>query len=262
MELKVESRKLKVKGPTFVVSSKRRTSGPQRTYLVAFLLGFVILFASAGPAARAATLDGTVFDPSGRAVRGARVSLLTPLVPLEECQTDARGRFEFSGLRGGTYRLVATVPGFAVTPVQVKLGEREMQTVDLRLALSAVQEHVVVSATLGGALSPQVGSSIDVLTRRDLDEQGAQAVFEILREVPGVAVNQTGRRGGVTGLFIRGGNSNYNLVMLDGMQVNQFGGDFDFASLPVDGVERVEITRGPQSALYGSNAVTGVINIV
>jgi outer membrane cobalamin receptor len=183
-------------------------------------------------------------------------------VPLEECQTDARGRFEFSGLRGGTYRLVATVPGFAVSPVQVELGAREMQTVDLRLALSAVQEHVVVSATLGGALSPQVGSSINILTRRDLDEQGAQAVFEVLREVPGVAVNQTGRRGGVTGLFIRGGNSNYNLVMLDGMQVNQFGGDFDFASLPVDGVERVEITRGPQSALYGSNAVTGVINIV
>ena len=262
MELKVESRKLKVKGPTFVVSSKRRTFGPPPACLGTFLLGFLILSASAGPAARAATLDGTVFDPSGRAVRGARVSLLTPLVPLEECQTDARGRFEFSGLRGGTYRLVATVPGFAVTPVQVKLGEREMQTVDLRLALSAVQEHVVVSATLGGALSPQVGSSIDVLTRRDLDEQGAQAVFEILREVPGVAVNQTGRRGGVTGLFIRGGNSNYNLVMLDGMQVNQFGGDFDFASLPADGVERVEITRGPQSALYGSNAVTGVINIV
>jgi outer membrane cobalamin receptor len=212
--------------------------------------------------ARAATLEGTVFDPSGRAVAGAHVSLLRQLAPLEERQTDARGHFEFTGLRAGTYRLVATVPGFAAAPVEVEVGERQAQTADLRLVLSAVQEHVVVSATLGGALSPQVGSSIDVLTRRDLDEQGAQAVFEVLREVPGVAVNQTGRRGGVTGVFIRGGNSNYNLVMLDGMQVNQFGGDFDFASLPADGVERVEITRGPQSALYGSNAVTGVINVV
>lgn len=212
--------------------------------------------------ARAATLDGTVFDPSGRAVRGARVSLLSTLVPLEERQTDARGRFEFTGLRGGTYRLVATMPGFAASPVQVELDESETRTVGFHLALSAIQEHVVVSATLGGALSPQVGSSIDVLTRRDLDQQGAQAVFEVLRDVPGVAVNQTGRRGGVTGVFIRGGNSNYNLVLLDGVEVNQFGGDFDFASLPVDGVERVEITRGPQSALYGSNAVTGVINIV
>jgi outer membrane receptor protein involved in Fe transport len=212
--------------------------------------------------ARAATLEGTVFDPSGRAAPGAHVSLLRQLAPLEERQTDARGHFGFAGLRSGTYRLVATVPGFAVTPVEVEVGEREMQTVDLHLVLSAVQEHIVVSATLGGAFSPQVGSSIDVLTRRDLDEQGAQAVFEVLRAVPGVAVNQTGRRGGVTGVFIRGGDSNYNLVMLDGIKVNQFGGDFDFASLPADGVDRVEVIRGPQSALYGSNAVTGVINIV
>jgi outer membrane cobalamin receptor len=262
VKLKVESRKLKVEGPIFVVSSKHCASGPQRTCLGTFLLGFVIVFASAGTAARAATLEGTVLDPSDRAVPRAHVSLLRQLAPLEERQTDARGHFEFTGLRAGTYRLVTTVPGFAATPVEVEVGEREAQTANLRLVLSAVQEHVVVSATLGGALSPQVGSSIDVLTRRDLDEQGAQAVFEVLREVPGVAVNQTGRRGGVTGLFIRGGNSNYNLVMLDGMQVNQYGGDFDFASLPADGVERVEITRGPQSALYGSNAVTGVINIV
>jgi outer membrane cobalamin receptor len=222
--------------------------------LLGFLLGTAL--------GRAATIEGTVFDPGGRAVPDARVSLLRQLALLEERQADARGHFEFPGLRGGTYRLVAAVPGFAVTPVEVRVGEGDTLTADLRLVLSAVQEHVVVSATLGGALSPQVGSSVEVLTRRDLDEQGAQAVFEALREVPGVAVNQTGRRGGVTGVFIRGGNSNYNLVMLDGMQVNQFGGDFDFASLPADGVEHVEIVRGPQSALYGSNAVTGVINIV
>jgi outer membrane cobalamin receptor len=211
---------------------------------------------------RAATLEGTVLDPSGRTVPGARVSLLHQLTPLEERQTDARGRFEFNGLRRGAYRLVASVPGFTASSVQIEVGEDETRTVDLRLALSAVQEHVVVSATLGGALSPQVGSSINVVTRRDMDEQGAQAVFEVLREVPGVTVTQAGRHGGATGVFIRGGNSNYNLVMLDGMQVNQFGGDFDLASLPADGVERVEIARGPQSALYGSNAVAGVINIV
>ncbi|PYU98667.1 MAG: TonB-dependent receptor, partial [Acidobacteria bacterium] len=66
----------------------------------------------------------------------------------------------------------------------------------------------------------------------------------------------------MTGVFIRGGNSNYNLVMIDGVQINQYGGDFDFAPLTVDGVDRVEIIRGPQSALYGSNAVAGVINVV
>ena len=272
MKSRVESRRSKVKSQKLKVESRKSTIerggslpvGVQARGsdlgLRAVALLFLLCLIAGG--VRAATLEGTVLDPSGRTVAGARVSLLRQLAPLAERQTDARGRFEFTGLRGGTYRLVGSVPGFAASPVQVELGERDAQTVDLHLALSAVQEHVVVSATLGGALSPQVGSSINVLTHRDLDEQGAQAVFEVLRDVPGVAVNQTGRRGGVTGIFIRGGNSNYNLVMLDGIQVNQFGGDFDFASLPADGVDRVEVIRGPQSALYGSNAVTGVINIV
>jgi len=272
MRLKVESRRLKVNSQQLTVDRRKATRTHEEDALTEvrnripdfglWAAGFAFLVCLTVGGARAGTLEGTVLDPSGRAVPGARVSLLRQFTPLEERQTDARGRFEFNGLRGGAFRLVASVPGFTASSVQVEVGKGETRTVDLRLALSAVQEHVVVSATLGGALSPQVGSSINVVTRRDMDEQGAQAVFEVLREVPGVTVSQAGRHGGVTGVFIRGGNSNYNLVMLDGMQVNQFGGDFDFASLPVDGVDHVEITRGPQSALYGSNAVTGVINIV
>jgi vitamin B12 transporter len=87
-------------------------------------------------------------------------------------------------------------------------------------------------------------------------------VLEVLRGVPGVEVNQTGRRGGATGVFVRGGNSDCHLVMIDGIQVNEFGGDFDFAPLTVDRVDHVEVVRDPESALYGSNAVTGVINIM
>ena len=212
--------------------------------------------------APAAMLWGMVFDPSGRGVPGARVSLLTPLAVLEERQTDARGRYRFPGLRGGAFRLAANQPGFSTSSSEVQLGEGEVKQVDLHLELSALQEQVVVSASLGGALAPQIGSSVSILTRHEMDERGAQAVLEVFRGVPGVEVNQSGRRGGVTGVFIRGGNSNYNLVMIDGIQVNEFGGAFDFASLAVDGLEQVEIVRGPQSALYGSNAVTGVINLV
>ena len=216
----------------------------------------------AAASARAATLEGTVLDPSGLAVAGARVNLLAGPSPLEERQTDARGHFAFTNLPGGAYQLVASVPGFTASSMQVEVGESEAKTIDLRLTLSAVQQQVVVSGTLGGALAPQLGSSVSVLTRQEIDQRGEQAVFEVLRDVPGVAVTQAGRHGGATGVFLRGGNSNYNLVMIDGMQFNQFGGDFDFASLPTDGVDRVEVLRGPQSALYGSNAVTGAINIV
>jgi outer membrane receptor protein involved in Fe transport len=212
--------------------------------------------------AHAGVLRGTVLDPSGRAVPEARVSLLTAFTVLEERETDARGQYEFAGLHPGTFQLVASAAGFSAHPTEVELHSGETRTADLHLELSAVQEHVVVSASLGGTLAPQTGSSVTVLTQREIEDRGAQSVLEVLRGVPGVEVNQTGRRGGVTGVFIRGGNSNYNLVMIDGIQLNQFGGDFDFASLPAEGVDRVEVIRGPQSALYGSNAVTGVVNIV
>ena len=84
----------------------------------------------------------------------------------------------------------------------------------------------------------------------------------MLRELPGIAVADTGRRGGATSVFVRGGNSNYNLVMVDGIPLNQFGGDFDFSPLPTDGVAQVEVVRGAESALYGPDAVTSVVNLV
>ncbi len=225
-----------------------------------FLLGLSLLLPAAS--VRAATIEGTALDPSGRAVAGARVSLLASLKVLEERETDTRGHYKFENLGAGSYRLVANAPGFSVTSADVSLREGEAQNVDLRLELSAVEQQVVVSASLGGALAPQIGSSISVVTRHEIDDRGAQSVLEVLRGIPGVEVNETGRRGGVTGVFVRGGNSNYNLVMVDGIQMNEFGGGFDFAPLPADGVDRVEVTRGPESALYGSNAVTSVINVV
>jgi outer membrane cobalamin receptor len=210
---------------------------------------------------RAATIEGTIFDPSGRAVPNVRVSLLQSLTALDERQTDAKGEYKFEGLAKGSYRLVANAPGFSASTADVEMREDQTRSVDLHLALSAVQQQVVVSASLGGSLAPQLGSSVSTISEQEIDDRGAQNVTDVLRGVPGVALDDTGRRGGVTGAFIRGGDSDYNLVMVDGIQLNEFGGDFDFAPLPADGVDHVEVTRGAESALFGSNAVTGVVNI-
>jgi len=213
-------------------------------------------------ATHAATIEGTVFDPSGSAVPNVRVSLLRSLTALDERQTDAKGKYKFEGLAKGSYRLVANAPGFSASTADVELGEKQTRSVDLHLALSAVQQQVVVSASLEGALAPQLGSSVSTISNQEIDDRGAQNVTDVLRGVPGVALDDSGRRGGVTGLFVRGGDSNYNLVMLDGIQLNEFGGDFDFAPLPADGVDHIEVTRGAESALFGSNAVASVVNIV
>ena len=224
---------------------------------------FSILIALALPAALAAgTLTGIVTDPDGKAVPDARVSLLRSLVVVGERQTDAEGAYRFEDLDDGRYRLTAEAPGLAAAPVEAAVAGDATETRNLRLRLSAMTTQVVVSSSLGGALLPQVGSSVSLVTGGDLEDRAAQNAYESLRGIPGVEVNQTGRRGGVTGVFIRGGESKYNSVMVDGVPMNDFGGGMDMASLPADGIERVEITRGPQSALYGANAVTGVINIV
>ncbi len=223
----------------------------------------VLCALAAGMPGRAATIEGKVLDPAGRPVAGARISLLGKFEPLERRQTDSSGRYLFARLAPGTYRLVASSPGLTGSSKEIVIN-RDIQTemADLHLELAAVAQHVVVSATLGAALSSELGSSVSVVSRREIEDRGAENAYEVLRGLPGLAVNQTGRRGGVTGVYIRGGESDYNLVMIDGIPMNQFGGAFDFASLPADGVERIEVTRGPVSALYGSNAVTGAINVV
>jgi outer membrane cobalamin receptor len=222
----------------------------------------LLVSACAAHAAWASTLEGTVLDPSGKAVPAARVSLLRSLVAIAERQSDAEGAYKFEGLQDGTYQLAASARGLSGPTVSVEVRKDQDQRQDIRLALSALESQVVISASLGGALAPEIGSSVSLTNRHEIEDLGAQNVLEVLREAPGTEVIQTGRRGGFARVFIRGGESNYTAVMIDGIPMNQFGGEFNIASLPADGIERIEVTRGPESALYGANAMTGVVNII
>ena len=208
-----------------------------------------------------ASIAGTVFDPDGRVVAGARVTLLHAMAQLEERETNSEGKFQFEGLLAGTYQIVSTSANFDQYPVEINLQGDEKRVVDLHLKLSALQDRVVVSVAPGGALTSTIASSVSVVTAEEIDDRGAQVAADVLRGLPGVEINQSGGRGTVTSAFIRGGNSNYNLVMIDGIELNDFGGGFDLSPLPAEGVEQIEVIRGPESALYGSNAVSGVINI-
>jgi len=123
-------------------------------------------------------------------------------------------------------------------------------------------EEVVVSATRTEVPAGELGVSATVIGSPEIEARRTTDVLELLRDVAGVHVVQSGSRGGLTELYLRGGESNFTLVMIDGMQVNEAGGGFDFSTLTTDNIERIEIIRGPQSALYGSDAIGGVINII
>ena len=122
-----------------------------------------------------------------------------------------------------------------------------------------VLKEVVVTATRVAV--PAVTASVTVLQGDALRARGVEYVLDALREVPGAAVVQTGSFGGLTSLYLRGGNSNFVRVLIDGVPVNDPGGAFDFANLTTENVDRIEIVRGPASVLYGSDAVTGVVQI-
>ena len=122
---------------------------------------------------------------------------------------------------------------------------------------------VVVTATRVEIPQEQVTTSLSVITSDDIRAQQAVTVEEVLRTVPGVDVVQSGSRGSTTSVFIRGANSNQALVLVDGMEVNSVtAGNFDFAHLLTDNVDRIEVLRGAGGTLYGSKAVGWVINII
>ena len=120
---------------------------------------------------------------------------------------------------------------------------------------------VVVTATRSPLLAERAPSSVTVLTADALRRQGITMVIDALRQVPGLSLAQTGSYGGATSLFVRGGESKFTKVLVDGVPVNDAGGAFDFSSLTVDNLDRIEIVRGPASVLYGSDAVAGVVQL-
>ncbi|HEX9128632.1 MAG TPA: TonB-dependent receptor [Gemmatimonadaceae bacterium] len=120
---------------------------------------------------------------------------------------------------------------------------------------------VVVSATKVPRPAATLSQAVTVLLGDDLRAQGVTRVTDALREVPGASIVQTGSFGGITSLFLRGGESRYTKVLIDGVPVNAPGGSFDFSHLTTDNIDRIEIVRGPASVLYGADAVTGIVQI-
>src|SRR5260370_843933 len=124
---------------------------------------------------------------------------------------------------------------------------------------TVVLKPVVVTATRVPVSADLVTSAVTVLRGADLAAQGIRTVADALESVPGVHIVETGSFGGQTSLFMRGGESDYVKVLLDGVPLNQAGGGIDLAHLTTDNIDRIEIVPGPVSVLYGTDAVTGVV---
>jgi vitamin B12 transporter len=225
-------------------------------------LSVILITAVSWPAAAAdASLSGTVRDQLGAPIASATVTLLRDGQRVSDTTTDASGAFTFSTLTVGRYQIDAAAAGFEPRTSDALFVSGGRAIIDIALQIGTVAQHVVVTASVDSVPQAQVGAAVTVIDPALLEALGNTDLVEPLRTIPGVAVVQNGGRGGTASLFVRGGSSNFTKVLLDGVPANDIGGAFDFADLATTGVERVELLRGSNSVLYGTDALTGVINI-
>ncbi len=154
------------------------------------------------------------------------------------------------------HRLIVPLPGSAAALLAGLFAH---------VNVAAEQDPIVVTATRIPTPVSEVGSSVTVITAEDMQRKQYKTVPEALRTVPGLDVVQAGGPGQQTSVFIRGASSSHTLVLVDGINIadaSSPNGAVDFSSLVLDNVERIEVVRGPQSTLYGANAIGGVINII
>jgi vitamin B12 transporter len=126
-----------------------------------------------------------------------------------------------------------------------------------------IQQEIIVTASASPEELGETPAAASVITREEIEKREARDVADVLREVPGVTVARTGSSGKETSVFLRGGSSKQALVLWNGVEMNNaYHSAYNFGQLSTAGVERVEIVRGPFSALYGSDAVSGVVNVL
>jgi iron complex outermembrane receptor protein/vitamin B12 transporter len=206
------------------------------------------------------TLRGTVTDPLGSVVASATVELLQETAVADTTKTDAGGTYSFHLRKAGRYAVRAMAPTFqSTTSAGVFVGASGDAEVNLTLATQTLTQQVTVTATGTPTPEAQVGAAVAVLGSDQY--KYSTEVQDPLRMVPGLQLTQSGQTGGTTGLYIRGGNDNANKVLVDGVPADDIGGAVEFANLDTVGIEKIEVLREPDSALYGSDALAGVVSL-
>ncbi|MEI9978948.1 MAG: TonB-dependent receptor [Edaphobacter sp.] len=232
------------------------------TVFWAAILFITLLFLSSIPAFAVETgfLHGTVRDPLGAIVVGAKVDLLNGTVVVKTTTTDAAGNYDFVVPASSRYSVRAVAPTLQATTSQsIYISESTRANLDITLSTPTLTQEVIVTASATPTPIAQIGSSVTVLTADDY--RLSTEVQQPLRLVPGLQITQAGQVGGTTGLFVRGGNDNATKVLIDGVPSNDIGGAVEFANIATTGIQKIEVLSEPNSALYGSDALSGVVSM-
>jgi len=212
-----------------------------------------------------ATLTGVLADATGRAVAEAHVVAITAGAPASappaaESQSKDDGAFALT-LPPGNYKIIVTKVSFTQIERDVTVTAGQPIELKLQLEISPMSAGVVVTANATPAQVSTTPAPVDIITREQIDDRLAESVPALLSTMTGFSFGQTSAEGGLASLFLDGGNSNYTRVYVDGAPLNNSGGVIDFSNLTLDNVDKIEVVHGAESALYGSDAMTGAIQI-
>jgi vitamin B12 transporter len=228
-----------------------------RIRLRAFAALFPALFASVS---FAGSIHGTVSDATGASVSGASIALVSKGQVVASGVSASDGSFQISTGASGRYFLVVSASSFRQlqTP-DFYAGQFDSLERNLVLEPEWVRQSIVVTATGTPTPQPQTSAATSVLSPLDLALR--DDFVSALRLMPGTVVAQTGQRGAQASLFVRGGDSDDNKILIDGVDAGELGNLFDFGPLSPTAVEHAEVYRGTDSDLYGAGAETSVVSL-
>ncbi len=233
-----------------------------KNFHAVFTAGVLLCAAASLPFApvtlAAAQIRGTVVDPSRSPVPGAQVAAVNDAGVIVRQIADDRGGFNFNvSPLYENFQLRVTAPGFATATVAAG-------TAEIQLTLAPQSDSIQVIGSAIDTPAALQGSAVSTISSAELRRRNEAQTVDLLRELPGLTVSQSGARGSLASLSVRGADPKYSLVELNGIPVSGFyqGGLFDFSQLPAEFISEIQIARGPQSAVSGSYAAGSVVNFV
>lgn len=215
-----------------------------------------------------AHLSGMLTDSSGAGVGDVLIQARAEGSPNSQspnsqtwsAKSSPNGEYSLD-LPSGRYRVGFVRLSFALRELTVNLVPGESHTLNLRLDLEPLSSNVVVTAQAAPTLSQETSAPVTILDRNEIETRQSVALPDLLLFAPGIAIGRTGAEGGTASVFLDGGNSNFTKVLIDGAPVNPPGGAVDLSNLTLDNIDKVEVVRGAESAIYGTDAVSGVVQL-
>ena len=212
-------------------------------------------------ALQAGSIRGTVADALGVGVPGT-VMLYRNGALVVQTMSGQDGEYAFKDLEAGRYQIETAASGFEPTQLDsIFVGSEDNIEVDLLVWIGLLEHQITVTAAATALPIAQVGAPVSVLNRDFIERLGKPDILEAFRTVPGLSVVQSGARGGLTSIFMRGGEADSTKILIDGATANDIGGSFSYGALSTSAIEDVEVLRTANSVLYGADAMNGVISV-